>query len=178
MAEASPLYGLLAEFASPEALTEAAKRARAVGYRRIDAFSPFPVEGVAEALEFRERRVPWLGLAGGIFGAVAGLGMQYYVNFDFPIEVGGRPLYALPAFLVVTFELTVLFSVLVPIIGMLVMNGLPRLHYPVFNARRFHMASDDRFFLCIRSDDPQFSEIATPKFLWKLGARSVEAVPR
>ena len=135
------LYGVLAEFETPEALVEAARQARREGYRDLDAFTPFPVEELTEVLRLRDRRVPWLGLFGACFGAALALAMQLFTNFDYPINVGGRPLYAWSAFAVVTFELTVLFAALTPAFGMLALNGLPRLHHPVFGATRFHLAS-------------------------------------
>ena len=173
----APLYGALAEFESPEALVDATKRARNEGYRELDAFTPFPVEGLGDLLEFQDQRVLWLGLIGGCLGFAIALGMQLFTNFDYPIEVGGRPLYALSAFAVVAFELTVLFGALLPAFGMLALNGLPRLHYPVFAAPRFHLASRDRFFLCIKAGDPRFAEGDTVRFLNELGAASVELVP-
>jgi hypothetical protein len=175
MTEARP-YGLLAEFESPEALIDALKRARAEGYHTLDAFTPFPVEGIAELLEFRDRRVLWLGLAGACFGFATALAMQILPNADYALDVGGRPVYALSAFAVIAFELTILFSALFTAIGMLYFNGLPRLHYPVFSASRFHLASRDRFFLCIKAEDPQFGESETALFLSQIGASSVELV--
>ena len=125
-------YGLLAEFETPEALIEATKRAREEGYRHLDTFTPFPVYELFPVLRLRDHRVLWLGLFGGLFGCALAFAMQLYVNFDYPIDVGGRPLYALSAFAVVAFELTVLFAALAPAFGMLALNGLPRLHHPVF----------------------------------------------
>jgi hypothetical protein len=155
----------------------AARRARAEGYRRVDAFTPFPVEGLAELLEYRDRRVLRLGLIGAGFGFAVALVMQLFTNYDYPIDVGGRPLYALSAFAVIAFELTILFSALSTVFGMLYLNGLPRLSYPVFAASRFHLASRDRFFLCIKGDDPQFRATDTAGFLQRIGAASVELVP-
>ncbi len=175
MAEARP-YGMLAEFDSPEALIEAVKRSRAEGYRALDAFTPFPVDGLADLLELRDGRVPWLGLIGACLGVAIALVMQLWTNFDYPLDIGGRPVYALSAFAVVAFELTILFSVLLTALGMLYLNGLPRLHYPVFSAPRFHLASKDRFFLCIKGDDPRFGEHETARFLAALGAAAVELV--
>jgi hypothetical protein len=169
-------YGILAEFKSPEALLEAARRVRAEGYRQLDAFTPFPVEGLPALLELHDRRVPLLGLIGGCVGCAAGLVMQIYISFDYPLNVGGRPLYPLSAFAVVTFELTILFAAAFAVTGMLAMNGLPRLSYPVFAARRFHLASRDRFFLCVRGGDPHFDADATRRFLEMLGPESVEVV--
>jgi hypothetical protein len=169
-------YGILAEFEKPEALVEAAKHAREHGYRRLDAFTPFPVHELESVLAFDDRRVLRLGLLGGCTGFAVALGMQAFTNFDYPINVGGRPLYPLSAFAVVVFELTVLFSALFAALGMLVLNGLPRLSYPVFAAPRFRLASKDRFFLCIRADDPQFDVSQTRRFLESLGPQSVELV--
>jgi hypothetical protein len=176
MAEAAS-YGLLAEFETPEALVAAARRARAAGYRALDAFTPFPVYELNDILDLRDRRVLWLGLIGGIFGCALAFGMQLFTNFDYPINVGGRPLYALSAFAVVAFELTVLFAALTAAIGMLALNGLPRLHYPVFAAPRFPRASKDRFFLCVLATDPRFDTSGTRDFLQELDPASVELVP-
>jgi hypothetical protein len=171
------LYGALAEFADPDALVEAAKRARATGYRAMDAFTPFPVHELFDVLQLQDRRVHWLGLAGGCFGFLIALSMQAFTNFDYPINVGGRPVYPLSAFAVVTFELTVLFAALFTAFGMLALNRLPRLSYPVFAGKRFHLASKDRFFLCIKAEDPRFDAGATMTFLKSLGPQSVELVP-
>jgi hypothetical protein len=175
MAEAEP-YGLLAEFDTPEALVQAAKRARAQGYRDLDAFTPFPVYELFPVLRLRDRRVLWLGLFGGLFGFALALAMQFFTNFDYPINVGGRPLYALSAFAVIAFELTVLFAALTPAIGMLALNGLPKLHHPVFGAPRFARASKDRFFLCVLATDAQFDPSETAKFLQRFDPSSVELV--
>ena len=169
-------YGLLAEFETPEALTDAARKAREAGYRDLDAFTPFPVYELFPVLRLRDRRVLWLGLFGGIFGFALALGMQLFTNFDYPINVGGRPLYALSAFMVVCFELTVLFAALTPAIGMLAFNGLPRLHHPVFNAPKFYRASRDRFFLCVLASDDKFNSQKTRRFLRGLNANSVQLV--
>jgi hypothetical protein len=177
MAEA-PVYGVLAEFDSPEGLVEALRQARAEGYRDLEAFSPFPIEGLAELLGFREQRVLWLGLIGGFFGFAVALSMQSFTNFDYPLNVGGRPLYPLSAFAVVAFELTVLFAALFPAFGMLYLNGLPRLFHPVFAAPRFHLASRDRFFLCIKATDARYDPAATNKLLQRTGAKTIEMVRR
>jgi hypothetical protein len=170
-------FGLLAEFETPEALVAAAREARAQGYRSLDAFTPFPVPELNGVLRLHDSRVLWLGLCGGIFGFVLALAMQIFTNFDYPINVGGRPLYALSAFAVIAFELTVLFAALFPAIGMLALNGLPRLHHPVFAARAFARASKDRFFLCVLADDDKFDARETTRFLRTLDASSVELVP-
>jgi len=169
-------HGLLAEFETPEALVSAAQRAREAGYRDLDAFTPFPVHELNGILGLRDRRVLWLGLFGGIFGFALALGMQLFTNFDYPINVGGRPLYALSAFMVVCFELTVLFAALTPAIGMLALNGLPRLNHPLFAAPAFHRASRDRFFLCVLASDAKFDAQRTRQFLRGLEPNSIELV--
>ena len=169
-------YGILAEFRTPEDLLAAARRAREEGYRDLDAFTPFPVKGLAEVLDIRDSRVLWLGLGGGICGFLAAVAMQIFANSDYPLDVGGRPVFALSAFAVIAFELTVLFAALTPAIGMLVMNGLPRLNYPVFSAARFKLASKDRFFLCIKDGDPRFDVRTATTFLESTGAETVERV--
>ena len=172
----SEAYGLIAEFGTPEQLVAAAKQARADGYCELDAFTPFPVPELIDIFGLRDSRVLWLGLLGGFFGCAVALLMQVYVNFDFPNDVGGRPQYALSAFAVVAFELTILLAALFAAIGMLALNGLPRLNYPVFSAARFHRASKDRFFLCVSAEDGKFDRDGTAGFLRQLGAASVEWV--
>jgi hypothetical protein len=167
---------LLAEFESAEALKDAAQKVRDQGYRCLDAFTPFPVDGLAEILKLPAPSIPWIGLIGGIAGGLIGLSMQIYVNYDFPINVGGRPQYALTAFAVVMFELTILFSALSMIVAMLWQNGLPRLHHPLFDTRRFHLASKDRFFLCVDGKDSSFHERDTTALLDQLGAHSIERI--
>ena len=169
-------FGLLAEFETPEALIAAAREARAKGYRSLDAFTPFPVPELYGVLRLRDDRVLWLGLFGGIFGFALAFGMQLFTNFDYPINVGGRPLYALSAFMVVCFELTVLFAALTPAIGMLALNGLPRLNHPVFSAPEFFRASRDRFFLCVLASDEKFDAQKTRQFLRGLKPNEVELV--
>jgi hypothetical protein len=170
-------YGMLAEFDSPEALLAAAREARGAGYRRLDAFTPFPVEGLSQILRLPRPRISWVGLIGGFSGAAVALFMQLYVNYDYPLDVGGRPVHAISAFVVVTFELTILFSALSMIVVMLWQNGLPRLNHPVFAAHRFHLASKDRFFLCIEGDDAKRDPQNVITFLKRVGALSVELVP-
>ena len=173
------LYGVLAEFKTAEALVDAAKQTRGEGYREIDAFTPFPVEELTDVLQLQHsHQVHWLGFFGACFGAALALAMQAFTNWDYPINVGGRPIYAWSAFAVVTFELTVLFGALVPAFGMLALNGLPRLNYPVFGAKRFHLATRDRFFLLIKAGDPRFDAAVTPDFLQRLGPVSIEMVAR
>lgn len=173
------LYGALAEFDTPESLIEAAKAVRREGYRELDAFTPFPVEELTDILPVRHRHeVRILGFLGACFGAAFALAMQAFTNWDYPTNIGGRPVYSWSAFAVVTFELTVLFGALVTAFGMLALNRLPRLNYPVFAGSRFHLASRDRFFLCIKAGDVHFDEKGTVHFLEDLGALSVEVLPQ
>jgi molybdopterin-containing oxidoreductase family membrane subunit len=173
----SPLYGLLAEFAEPEVLLDRARRTYAAGYRRLSAYTPFPVEGLSQAIGLRQTRLPLLVLLGGIAGAVGGFFLQYYAAvLDYPWNIGGRPLNSWPSFMIVTFEATVLTAAAVTVVGMLVFNKLPMLYHPVFNAPRFKLASRDRFFLCIKATDPQFDVVETRQFLESLGPEEVVAV--
>src|SRR3954464_8247738 len=163
-------FGLLAEFDTPDALLAAAREARQAGCARLDAFTPLSVEGLTQILRMPRPRISWVGLIGGFGGAGTAVLMQFYVNYDYPLDVGGRPVYAISAFAVVTFELTILFSALSMIAAMLWQNGLPRLNHPVFAGRRFHLASKDRYFLCVQSDDQAFDPQETAAFLTRSGA--------
>jgi len=164
--EEKVLYGLIAEFEEHEQLLEAAKRAYAEGYRRMDAFSPFPVEGLAEALGHEMTLVPLFTLMGGIAGGLGAYFMEWYsMGRLYPLNVGGRPLNSWPNFIPVTFELTILISAISALVSMLLMNKLPQPHHPVFNVPDFRRASIDRFFLCIEVADPKFDREKTRIFL-------------
>jgi hypothetical protein len=173
------LYGLLAEFPGPTELVNAARCAHNEGYRRVDAYSPFPVDGLAEALGFHRSGMPMVMFLGGLTGAVAGYLMQWWIAaVDYPINVGGRPLNSWPLFIPVVFEMTVLISALAGVFGLLGLCGLPMPYHPLFNAPRFALASRDRFFLCIEANDPRFDPDATRRFLEAQHAREVSEVPR
>jgi hypothetical protein len=173
----SLLYGLLAEFDNPEALKECIREARKAGFRRIDAYTPFPVEGVAEELGLVRSKVPIFVLAGGVVGALTGWIMQYYSSvYDYPLNIGGRPFNSWPSFVIVVFELTILFGGLSGVFGMLALNGLPKPHHPLFNEPRFDRVTQDRFFFCIEAGDPNFDRDKTSKFLSDLKPEGVYAV--
>ena len=173
----SSLYGVMGEFDSPEALLAAARGAFAQGFRRMDGYSPFPVEGLAEALGIHGSRVPLIVLVGGILGCLGGFFLQYWVAvIDYPINIGGRPLNSWPAFIPVTFEMTILVAALAAIFGVLALNGLPMPYHPVFNVERFALASSSRFFLCIEASDPKFEPESVSRFLASVGAQGVYEV--
>lgn len=175
--EPGELFGLLAEFDSADKLVYATRRAYAAGYRAMDAYSPFPVEGLSEALGSHTNAVPLIGLFGGTAGALTGVAMQYWIHVvDLPINVGGRPLDSWPSFVPVTFELAVLFSALSMVAGLFILNGHPEPYHPVFNVATFARASRDRFFLCLEARDPCFAHDQTQRFLQQLGSSEVTDV--
>lgn len=171
------LWGLMAEFETPQQLLFATKRAHEEGYRRMDAYSPFPIEELPEALG-QKSHVPLLCLVGGILGGTCAYLLQYWINvYSFPINVAGRPLHSWPSFIPVTFEMTVLFASFGAFFGMWALNGLPMPFHPVFNSERFAAASSNRFFLCIECADAQFEPEATRDFLTTLHPQIIEEVP-
>lgn len=176
-AEAPALYGVTAEFDDPDALVAAAGKTRAEGYRKFDAYSPFPIHGLAEEMGFEDVRIPWMAFFGGLTGAIIGLGFQTFVAVvDYPWNVGGKPLFSWPQFFPITFEATVLCTGLTTFVAQFALNGLPKPYNPIFNAQGFERASQDRFFLCIESRDPKFDVDATAEFLRSLGALNVAEV--
>jgi hypothetical protein len=171
------IYGLMAEFSGDEKILTAARSAREHGYRRMDAFTPFPVDGLPEALGQKKSIVPLIVLICAILGGFSGYFMEWYAtSVSYPVNVGGRPLNTWPMFIPITFELTILSGALAAIIGMLVLNRLPEPHHPVFNAPDFERASTDKFFLCIEAVDPRFDLAATRKFLETLHPESISEV--
>jgi hypothetical protein len=174
----TPIFGLLAEFGKPEEIVAATRLAREAGYRDMDAYTPYPGEGLAGALGLGRTRVPLIVLVGGIVGAIAGYGMQYWMMaVDYPLNVGGKPLNSWPAFLPVTFEVAILFAGLSALFGMLLLNGLPRPYHPIFNVPRFIEASQERFFLGIEATDPRFDGAQTRAFLEGLSPARILEIP-
>jgi hypothetical protein len=173
-----PIYGVMAEFATTKDVLEAAHRARAAGYRQMDAYSPFTVEGLSEAVGFPHTWLPAITLIGGLIGCFGGFFLQYYPNaMGFPLDIGGKPFDSWPAFIPITFELTILCAGVFTVVGMIWLNKLPTPYHPVFNVPRFSLASQDRFFLCIKSKDPQFEIDAVVKFFEQFNPREVSVVP-
>ena len=177
MKRTSTVYGLMAEFDDPTSLVAATQRAHDAGYRRMDAYSPFPIEELHEALGARHTRLPLLVLLGGLCGCIGGYTLEYWSSVvAYPLNIGGKPLHSWPAFIPVTFETTILVAALTCVLGMLALNGLPQPYHPVFNVPRFALASRNRFFLCIESTDPKFDVEATRRFLETLEPREVTTV--
>jgi hypothetical protein len=180
-------YGLMAEFTTPDALVHAAGAVHREGYTKIDALSPMPIEGLAESMGYHDRRIQKMILAGGVFGCLAGLGLQLHVNLlgtnltiggvyltGYPLNIGGRPLVSLPSFIIPAFETTILFASLTAVIGTLALCGFPQPYHPVFNVKRFReRGSTDGLFLCVEADDPKFDPARTRELLKGLGARGV-----
>jgi hypothetical protein len=174
----APIYGLLAEFQDADALVSAATQVRDAGYARVDAYAPFSVPGLPEAIGFRRDGVALVTLIGGILGGAGIYFLQWFsAVVNYPINSGGRPLDSWPAFIPATFECTVLGAALFAFAGYLVMSGLPQLHHPIFNAKEFDLATRNRFFVCIPSADPRFDRAETTRFLESLGAMRVSVVP-
>jgi hypothetical protein len=172
------IYGLIAEFDTPSELVHATEQARRAGYRRMECYTPYPVEEAAEALHFHKNRVPLITLLGGLMGVTTAFLMQTWINvWGYPLNIAGRPLFSWPAFIIPAYEWTILFSGLTAGFGMLALNGLPQLYHPVFNAPNFRNgATTDKFFLCLEATDPKFSLTETRAFLEQFPAISVVEV--
>jgi hypothetical protein len=172
-----PIWGLMAELELPQDILRAAKRAHAEGYRQIDAYTPFPVHGLHDAIGHHTTRLPLIVLIGGVVGCLSGFLLQYYATvIDYPINIAGRPLNSWPMFIPVTFELTILVAGFATVLGMLGLNGLPTPYHPVFNVSRFELASRTHFFLVIEATDPKFDPVRTRAFLESLGPSGVYEV--
>jgi hypothetical protein len=173
------VYGLLAEFDSATAIVNAARQTRLAGYTKIDTFTPFPIHELDAALKLPRTKLPWLVLFGGIAGMMTGFTLQYWASvIAYPINIGGRPLASWPAFIIPSYELTILFASLTAVGGMIALNGLPMPYHPVFNVPAFSNASSDRFFLSIETKDPKFDAASTRAFLERLhplGVSEIEA---
>jgi hypothetical protein len=172
------IYGLMAEFDNSTDVVRAAERVHDEGYRQMDAYSPYPIEELSEAIGFRTNRMPLIVLIGGLLGCLGGAALCYWVSTTaYPLNIGGRPLNSWPAFIPVAYECTILLAALFAVFGMILSNGLPQPYHPVFNVPRFALASRDHFFLVVESSDPKFDPVATRAFLATLGAREVTEVP-
>jgi hypothetical protein len=174
----APIFGLMAEFDNVNDAIVAARRTYAAGYRKLDAYSPFPVEELSEAIGFHKNGVALICLIGGLLGGTAAFTLQWWINnVSYPVNIGGRPLNSWPSFIIVTFEMTILFSGLSAVFGMLALNGLPMPYHPVFNVPRFELVTRDKFFIVIFSSDKNYDAVSTRQFLEGLGATSVAEVP-
>jgi len=174
---ARALYGIMAEFDNPSDLVAAARQTHDAGYRRVNGYSPYPIEELTEAIGFTRTTLPLIVLVGGILGGLGGFFMQYWMEvIDYPLNVGGKPFNSWPAFIPITFECTVLVASFAAVLGMLVLNKLPQPYHPVFNAPNFALATRDKFFLVIEANDPKFSHDETTQFMNTLGAMEVNDV--
>jgi len=172
-----PLYGVMAQFDNPSELVAAARRTYEAGYRRINGYSPYPIEELWEAIGFHHTRLPVIVLIGGILGGLGGFFMQYYLSvWEYPINVGGKPFNSWPAFIPITFEMTILCAALAAIFGMLALNKLPQPYHPVFNAPNFALATRDHFFLVIEANDARFNHDEVVQFMKSLGPTEVSDV--
>ena len=175
---APALYGLMAEFETPTQLVDACKAAYAEGYRDMDAYSPFPIEEASEAIGFHKTAVPLVTLVGGLLGGLSGFALQYWINvIAYPLNIGGKPYNSWPAFIVPTFEMTILFAGITGMFGMFALNGLPQPYHPVFNVDKFSKVTRDRFFLCVEATDPKFDLTGTHQFMERLKPLSISEVP-
>jgi len=167
----------MAEFEDPTSLVNAAHAAYQMGFRKLDAYTPFPIEELSDVLHLHKNKLPLIVLGGGLVGGLTGYLMQYFVSvIYFPINVAGRPLHSWPSYIIITFELTILFAAIATVMGLLGLCGLPMPYHPVFNVPRFSAASRDRFFLCIEATDPMFNLQTTSRFLESMEAKEVSEV--
>ena len=168
------IYGFLAEFDTATELVDAARAVREAGYRKTDAFTPFPLHEIDEALGIKRSILPVLVFCGGLVGLLSGLGLQWFVHvYDYPLIVGGRPFFSLPSFIPPSYELTILLAGFTAVFGMLFLNGLPQPYHPVFNVPRFALATREKFFLLIEAKDPKFDYEKTKSFMQSLNPQEV-----
>lgn len=171
------LHGVMAEFSSSHKLIEAIRQTRSQGYSKLDAYTPYPIEEVWEELGHHKSKLPAIVAIGAIIGIILGFGLQYWTSvFAYPLNIGGRPLNSWPAFIPITFEVTILVATIAAVVGMFLLNGLPQPFHPVFNVKRFALASRDRYFLCIEAEDPNFDRHQTAEFLGTLDPTEVSEV--
>jgi hypothetical protein len=171
-------YGVMAEFDSAQAIVDATRRTVAAGFKKVETYTPVPIEELNDLIYKRRTILPKLSLLGGLTGMAAGFALQYWASvIEYPFVVGGRPFASWPAFVVPSYELTILFSALATAGGMIALNGLPQPHHPVFNTPRFSLASSDKFFLVIEAEDEQYHADKTARFLQDLGAKGVYDIP-
>jgi hypothetical protein len=177
MRDATGLYGVMAQFDTPSRLVAAARETYAAGYRRINGYSPFPIEELSEAIGFHRSALPLIVLVGGVLGGLGGFFMQYWIEvIDYPINVGGKPFNSWPAFIPITFEVTILCAAFAAVFGMLALNKLPQPYHPVFNAPNFELATRDHFFLVIEANDPMYKHDEVVEFMKSLGPKDVTDV--
>lgn len=174
---APPLYGVIAEFEGPNELVHAARRAYEAGYRRINGYSPYPIEELSEAIGFTRTSLPLIVFIGGVLGGLGGFFLQYWIEvINYPLNVGGKPYNSWPAFIPITFECTVLVAAFSAVLGMLILNKLPQPYHPVFNTPNFALATRDRFFLAVEANDPKFEHGKVVDLLKSLNAIEVSDV--
>lgn len=170
-------YGITAEFHDADELVAAAKRVREAGYQSFDCYSPFPIHGLDDAMGFKDTKVQWSILGAGIVGALVGTGLTWWTStIAYPLNIGGRPKFSWPSFFPIVYECTILIAGLTALIACLFFNGLPKPYHPIFNAKNFERASQDRFFLCIEQVDPSFDLKETKKFMESLGSKNIDVV--
>lgn len=170
-------WGLLAEFETAQQIYHACEGVRDAGYTHWDAHTPFPVHGLDGAMGLPKSKLPWIVLAAGLTGLAGATALQWWVHaVEYPLVISGKPFFALPTYVPVMFELTVIFSAFAAVIGMLALNGLPKMNHPLFTSERFDRASDDRFFISVESRDARYDANATAEFLRSLGATNVELI--
>lgn len=175
MSHSMQTYGILAEYASAHDIYEACKKVRDAGYRNWDACTPFPVHGLEKAMGLPASRLPWFVLVSGLSGGILGMIFMVWVSvIDYPLNIGGKPTWSIPAFIPVAFELTILFSALMTVFGLMAFMRLPKWHHPLFQSKRFERVTDDKFFIVIQSDDPKFDMMGAQRLLELSGAVKLE----